>query len=243
MYGNEEVVGRAVAGIREGVFIATKVRPTHLRRNDLLSAADASLRRLNVDHIDLYQIHRPRTDVPIAETMGAMEELVDSGRVRFIGVSNFSRAQLEAAQAAMRSHPIVSNQLRYNLMDRSIEDGLLQYCTAAGVTVIAYSPLAEGPDHIRARDRQGVLGSLGERLGRTPAQIALSWCFSHPNVMAIPKASSIEHVEANCAESALEDEAVRLLERSVRPLRRRSRIELAARRLARPLARRLGMRR
>ena len=174
MYGNEEVVRRAVAGIREGVFIATKVRPTHLRRSDLLNAADTSLRRLNVDHIDLYQIHRPRSDAPIAETMGAMEDLVDSGRVRFIGVSNFSRAQLEEAQAAMRSHPIVSNQVRYNLIDRSIEDGLLQYCTAAGVTVIAYSPLAEGLDHILARDRQGALGSLGERLGRTPAQVALS---------------------------------------------------------------------
>ena len=236
MYRNEEVVGRAVTGMRDLAFIATKVSAEHLRRQDLLIAADASLKRIGVDHLDLYQIHRPRADVPIAETMGAMEDLVDSGRVRFIGVSNFSRAQLEEAQTAMRRHPIVSNQVRYNLIDRSIERDLLPYCEQHGVTVIAYSPFAEDFWQILARDREGALDALAHRLGVTPAQITLRWCVSHPAVATIPKASSIEHVEQNCSASEpLEPADLERVERGVRPRRSRSRLEVLARRLLRRL--------
>ena len=130
-YGTEEVVGLAIQGIRKEIFLATKVSPRHFRHADVIAAADASLKRLNTDYVDLYQLHWPNYTVPIEETMGAMEQLVDSGKVRFIGVSNFFVRDLKRAQKAMRKHKIVSNQVRYNLIDRTVETDLLEYCRRA----------------------------------------------------------------------------------------------------------------
>ena len=107
-YRTEDAVGDAIAGIREDVFVATKVSPSHFRHDDLIKAADDSLKRFRTDRIDLYQLHWPTASVPIEETMGAMDELVEEGKVRFIGVSNFSAKQLEEAQAET-SNKIVSN--------------------------------------------------------------------------------------------------------------------------------------
>jgi diketogulonate reductase-like aldo/keto reductase len=107
VYGTEDVTGQAIKGIRDKVFLATKVSGNHLRYDDVLKAADASLRELETDHIDLYQIHWPNSSVPIKDTMRAMETLVDRGQVKYIGVSNFSVRELQEAQAAMRNHPIV----------------------------------------------------------------------------------------------------------------------------------------
>jgi len=114
-YGTEEVVGQAIQGIRKDIFLASKASPRHFRPNEVLAAADASLKRLNTDYVDLYQLHWPTYTVPIEETMGAMEQLVDSGKVRFIGVSNFFVRDLKSAQKSMRKYTIVSNQVRYNL--------------------------------------------------------------------------------------------------------------------------------
>ena len=102
LYGNEQLVGQALQGIRNQVFLATKVSPQHFSRADILQFADKSLQLLGTDRIDLYQLHRPSYTVSIAETMGAMEELVDAGKVRFIGVSNFAVPELKQAMAAMR---------------------------------------------------------------------------------------------------------------------------------------------
>jgi diketogulonate reductase-like aldo/keto reductase len=101
-YGSEENVGEALKGSRERVFIATKVSPAHFKRNDVLKAADQSLLRLQIDYVDLYRLHEPSPTIPIEETMAAMEELVNAGKVRFIGVGNFSVRQLKQAQAVMR---------------------------------------------------------------------------------------------------------------------------------------------
>lgn len=136
-YGTEAVVGKAIRGVRSQVFVATKVRHENLRYDDVIRAADKSLSTLGVERIDLYQVHRPNRDVPIAETMAAMNALVGAGKVRFIGVSNFSLTQLTQAQNAS-GHPIVSNQLRYSLVNRAIEGELLQFCQQVGITVIAY---------------------------------------------------------------------------------------------------------
>jgi diketogulonate reductase-like aldo/keto reductase len=116
LYGTEDVVGQAVKDLRDRVFLATKVSADHLRYDDVLRAAEASLRRLDTNCIDLYQIHWPNWSAPIQETMRAMEALVDRGLIRYIGVSNFSVAQLREAQAAMSKYPIVSNQVLYNLL-------------------------------------------------------------------------------------------------------------------------------
>jgi diketogulonate reductase-like aldo/keto reductase len=200
-YGTEEVVGRAVHTRRREIFLATKVSPRHFRYADVIAAAEASLRRLNTDYIDLYQLHWPNYTIPITETMQAMEHLVDSGKIRFIGVSNFYVPDLKKAQHAMTKHRIVSNQVRFNLVDRTAELGLLNYCRDQSITVIAHSPLATGMQYIRKNDAKGVLDNLAKSLSCTPAQIAIGWCISREAVVTIPKSDRTEHVSENCAAS------------------------------------------
>ena len=200
-YGTEEAVGEAIRGIRDRVFLATKVSPSHFRYRDVLRACDASLRRLRTDVIDLYQLHWPNPRVPIEETMRAMEELAEAGKVRFIGVSNFSVGEMRAAQAALRRHRIVSNQVLYNLVDRGIERDVLPFCQEQGVTIIAYSPLATGLSSLLRRDREGALPRVAQETGRTVAQVALNWCLARPGVVTIPKANSVEHIREDCGAS------------------------------------------
>jgi diketogulonate reductase-like aldo/keto reductase len=230
-YGTEPVVGDAIAGVRERVFLATKVSPHHFRPRDVLEAADRSLRRLRTDHIDLYQLHEPNDAIPVEETLGAMEDLVDAGKVRFIGVSNFSVADLRRAQRAMRRHPIVSNQVRFNVADRAIAADLLPYCQASGVTVIAYSPLGRRFRDLLDWDPRGLLAELARATGRTAAQVALNWCLCHDGVVAIPKGSSVEHVLENCGASGwrLAPDQRRRLGEGIR-FRRRGRLDQLLRR-------------
>ncbi len=205
MYRTEDVVGEAVRGMRERVFIASKVSGDHLGHDQVLRAADASLRRLGVDTIDLYQIHWPSRGKPIEETMRAMETLVDTGRIRYIGVSNFSTDELAEARAAMRHHPIVSNQVLYNLRRREIERTLMPYCLRHDVTIIAYTPLDSG----RLAGKPGLFAAKGAKVlheiagarGKTSAQVALNWCTAHEGVIAIPKSDSVERTAENCGAS------------------------------------------
>ena len=239
-YCTEEIVGEAVRQVRNRVFIATKISPRHFRRSDVLIAAEKSLERLRTDYIDLYQLHRPNYTVPIEETIGAMEELVDRGKIRFIGVSNFSVSELRKAQAALSRYRVVSNQVRYSLVDRSAEVDLLRYCKENQITVIAYSPLALGINHIKAKDPHAVLNRVATLAGKTEAQVALNWCISREKVIAIAKASSVEHVVQNCDASGwrLSSEQITLLEKGIR-FRRRGRAEAALRRVARAILQRL----
>ena len=206
VYGTEEVVGAAVEGFRDRVFIATKVSGDHLRYDEVLRAGEASLRRLGTDHIDLFQIHWPSSRVTISETMSAMETLVDRKLVRFIGVSNFSLPEMRAAQAALKHYPLVANQVLYNLERRHIEADLLPYCQVNQVTIIAYTPLASGrlARHTRyPANRRGMqaVETIAADLKKTMGQVALNWCISHPNVIAIPKSNSAARVIENCGAS------------------------------------------
>src|SRR3989475_7804860 len=189
-YSTETVVGQAVAGVRNRVFIATKVSPGHFRFDSVLKAADRSLKRLGTDWIDLYQLHVPSAKVPIEETIAAMEQLVDAGKVRFIGVSNFSVAQLERARNATRKYRIVSNQVRYNVADRTIEADLLNYCHAHGLTVIAYSPLGRTFQSVLDCDPDGALADVARVTGRTMAQVAINWWLGTAGVASIRKGNS-----------------------------------------------------
>lgn len=205
MYSTEGVVGQAVKGLRQRVFIATKVSGGHLRYDQVMRAAEASLQRLQTDYIDLYQIHWPDHHVPIAETMRAMEALVGSGQVKYIGVSNFSTQELREAQAAMTRYPIVSNQVLYNLKARGIERDLLPYCQQNHITVIAYTPLSDGSLATSQRFRRDrgmqALEQVAAQVNRTLAQVALNWCTSRPNVIAIPKSNRLARIEENCQAS------------------------------------------
>ena len=242
-YGTEEVVGQAIKGVRDRVFLSTKVSPIHFRRSDVLRAAEKSLERLRTDRIDLYQLHRPNYTVPIQETMAGMEELVDRGKVRFIGVSNFSLGQLKRAQAAMSKYRIVSNQVRYSLVDRTIEPTLLHYCQRNRITVIAYSPLAQGLHRIKKRDPGNTLKNVAAVAGKTEAQVALNWCISRDGVIAIAKANCIDHVHENCAASGwrLSLGQAQRLEHGI-AFRRRGYLEAVLRRLARHCLQRFAYR-
>jgi len=205
MYRTEDVVGQAVKGIRDQVLIATKVSGSHLRYDDVLRAVEASLRQLQTDAIDLYQVHWPNSRVPIKETMRAMEALVDRGLVKHIGVSNFSVSELREAQAAMSKYPIVANQVLYNLNSRDIEQDLLPYCQKHDVTVIAYTPLDDGRlgtmSRFRHRGGMRVLEQIATEVQKTLAQVALNWCTSRSQVIAIPKSDSMTRTEENCQAS------------------------------------------
>jgi diketogulonate reductase-like aldo/keto reductase len=221
-YGSEPAVGEAVRGLRDRVFIATKVSPQNFRPSDLRRSVDASLRRLDTDFVDLLQLHEPNPAIPLDDTMGAVSELITAGKVRFAGVSNFSVAQLKAAQKALGKYPIVSNQVRYNLIDRTIEAELLPYCRANHVTVIAYCPLARGLSRIRDCDPTGVLDQLSRETGKSPAQIVINWCVCQTGVVAIPKGNSVEHILDNCGASdwRLNQEQLALLDERIQHRRR-----------------------
>ena len=211
---SEEVVGKAIrlAG-REMMFVATKVSEHHLHPDDVARACRGSLRRLRVQYIDLYQVHwtDPYDQVPLRETMRAMERLQREGKIRYIGVSNFAVRDLEEARSSLSRTDIVSNQVQYNLLHREIETEVIPYCTREGITILAYSPLARGlltgkygskhrpTDQVREgavlfkpknlREVVPVIRELREiakSRGKTPAQIALAWLRSHPGVVTIP---------------------------------------------------------
>ena len=190
---SEEVVADAVKGIREDIFIASKVSPENLHHDDVIKACRASLQRLGTSYIDLYQVHWPNSKIPIRETMSAMETLVREGAVRFIGVSNFSVAETDEARDALAKEDVVSNQAEYSLTNPHAESEILPYCVKEKMTLIAYSPLARG--QIAA----SVPRALLQKYSITPAQAMLSWVTRNDQVVAIPKAASIPHLEENAS--------------------------------------------
>ncbi len=200
MYGTEDTVGRAIEG-QDDIFIATKVSAHHLHYDDVIKAAEASLKRLKVSCIDLYQVHWPNPHIPIRETMHAMEALVKRGKIRHIGVSNFSVLEMKEAQEALSTETIVSNQVEYSLLSREIEVDVLPYCSSEKITIIAYSPLARGHISSARSGNSALLDQIAERYRKTRSQVALNWLTSWENVVVIPKADRLDHVRENCGAS------------------------------------------
>ncbi len=201
MYGNEEMVGRALAGI-DGIKIATKVSPHNFRPDDVIKACSRSLAKLKIKEIFLYQLHWPNHSVPIGETMHAMEQLQKEGKIRHIGVSNFDAKEFEAAQAAMKRSQIVSNQIEYSILVRYIERELLEFCQKNKITIIAYSPLARGTIFSeKYKDLTKLLGRIAANHSKSIAQVALNWLINKKNVVAIPKATDERHVVENAGAS------------------------------------------
>lgn len=195
---SEEVVGNAVETDRESVFIATKVSAENLSYDRVLRACESSLKRLQTSYTDLYQVHWPNPSIPISETMKAMERLVGEGKVRHVGVSNFSVQQTREAQTALSKTSIASNQVEYSLLDRSIEDDLLPFAAKEHISIIAYSPVARGQIPQGGRDKRWqLLEKIASKYGKTRAQVALNWLIAKEPVMAIPKAIRLDHVKEN----------------------------------------------
>ena len=211
IYGSEPLVGEAIKETkRDELFIATKAWPTHLGRDALKRSLERSLKRLGLTYVDLYQIHWPNPVVPIRETMEAMEDLIDDGKIGHVGVSNFSLKQIQEANSSLRKSQLSSVQLPYNLTDRKVESGILPYCHREGVALLAYYPLAHGK---LASQRK--FGLVSRKYGKTASQLALKWLSRQDQVFPIPRASRAQHVAegANASEFDLSEEDARALER------------------------------
>lgn len=190
---SEEVVAKAIKDFkRDKVFIATKVSPENLDYDSVIKSAKASLQRLETNYIDLYQVHWPNPRIPIKETMRAMEYLVDKGLIRYIGVSNFSAKQVEECKVSLSKYDLVSNQVKYSLIDRSIEKDLLPYCNKEGLTIIAYSPLERG--RLVEGEYNKKFEPFTKKYNKKMVQIALNWLIHKPQIIIIPKTIKINHL-------------------------------------------------
>jgi len=192
---SERTIGKAIKGKRDKVIIGTKFSPENNGYNSIISAAEASLKRLKTDYIDLYQIHWPNPAFPLWETIRAMEDLIQQGKVRYIGVGNLSFNELQEAQS-IAAHTITSIQLEYNLFERMVEKEILPFCEVNKTFLIAYSPIDQGRVTDGKRQRK-ILKEMAEKYEKTPTQIALRWLIHQPTVIVIPKTASCKHLQAN----------------------------------------------
>jgi diketogulonate reductase-like aldo/keto reductase len=196
MYGEggaEKVVGEAIAPNRSSVFLVSKVYPHNASRQGTIAACERSLKRLNTDYLDLYLLHW-RGSVPLAETLDALYTLKQAGKIREYGVSNFDLDDMEEAVTLKHGDEIATNQVLYNLMRRGVEWDLLPWCRQKKIPIMAYSPIEQG----RLLNHRA-LETLAEQHGVTSAQIAIAWLLHQPQVIVIPKSSTIAHIEQNYA--------------------------------------------
>ncbi len=192
MYGSggaEEVVGEAIAGRRNDVFLVSKVLPGNASRNGTIAACERSLRRMKTEVIDLYLLHWQGSH-PLSETFAALNALQQAGKIRAWGVSNFDTADMIQAEK-VDIHNNCINQVLYNLGSRGIEWDLLPWLRKRNIATMAYSPLHQ--THLIQR---GPMQTIAKELGITPAQLALSWLL-HQNTIPIPKSSNLKRIEEN----------------------------------------------
>ena len=200
MYGSgrsEELVGEAVAGRRDQVFLVSKVLPSNASRQGTKKACEKSLKRLRTDVIDLYLLHW-RGSYPFEDTVAAMLELKQEGKIRHWGVSNMDVDEMDEIVSVRKGNTCAVNQILYNLSRRGVEYDLLPWCTKHAVPVMAYSPIEQSRI---LGDR--TLASVAKRHNATPAQAALAWVLRNPGIIAIPKAGNPAHVRENAASLSL----------------------------------------
>jgi diketogulonate reductase-like aldo/keto reductase len=198
MYADAEtVVGEAIKGRRDGLFIVSKVLPSNASRKGTVQAAERSLKKLGIDCMDLYLLHWEGS-YPLEETLEAFESLRAAGKIRHHGVSNFDTRAMADAEGLKAGKKITSNQVMYNLARRGIERNLLPWCQKHQVAVMAYSPLDQG-----SLKSTGALASVARRHNVAPETIAIAWTMRDPWVASIPKASNPDHVRANVAAAGI----------------------------------------
>ncbi|AEA61844.1 aldo/keto reductase [Burkholderia gladioli] len=224
MYGEgatEELVGEAIAGLRDELFLVSKVYPHNADRRSMIASCEASLRRLGTDRLDLYLLHW-RGGVPLEETLAGFEALRAAGKIRHWGVSNFDTDDMEELVAAGGAG-CATNQVLYNLARRGPEFDLLPWLAMHRMPAMAYSPI----DHQRL-PRGTVLDEIAAERGVTPEQVALAWVLRREEVLAIPKAGTVEHVRANRAaqDLLLDDAALARLDVAFEPPRAKRALEM-----------------
>ncbi|MGQ0663611.1 MAG: aldo/keto reductase [Pseudomonadota bacterium] len=218
MYGEgqaEEVVGEAIKGRRDEVFVVSKVYPHNAGRRAAALACERSLKRLGTDRIDLYLLHW-RGLVPLKETIAAFQDLKRAGKIRHFGVSNFDVGAMEEMWSYAGGRESATDQVLYNLGRRGVEFDLIPWCRKQAVPVMAYTPLEPGRLAGNAH-----LKAVAKRLGVEPLQVALAWLLAQPGVIAIPKASEPAHVRLNraAADLKLSGEDMAELDRAFPPPR------------------------
>jgi diketogulonate reductase-like aldo/keto reductase len=193
LYGSgkvETLVGDAIAGVRDRIFLVSKVLPRNASYAGTIQACEASLGRLGTDHLDCYLLHW-REDLPLAETFRAFETLRQQGKIRAWGVSNFDDTDLAEAEQLVGPGQIACNQVLYHLGQRQIEHRVLPWCEQHGVPVVAYSPFGSRGGFPASPE----LTQIATRLGATPRQVALAFLTRNPSTFAIPKSSHTVHVD------------------------------------------------
>jgi diketogulonate reductase-like aldo/keto reductase len=201
MYGSggaEEMIARAIEGVRDDLFIVSKVYPHNASRAGVVAACERSLKRLGTDRIDLYLLHW-RGSIPFAETLAGFQQLHRDGKIRYHGVSNFDRSDMAEWAALSGGETVAADQVLYNLNRRGPEWDLLPWCREHGVAIMAYTPLGQGS----MLANRGLV-DIARKRGATPAQVALAWLLRQEGMIVIPKASSQEHVRENRAALDLE---------------------------------------
>ncbi len=225
MYGEgaaEELVAEALAGQRERLFLVSKVYPHNASRRGVVEACERSLKRLKTDRLDLYLLHW-RGSVPLEETVIGFEELRRAGKIRRWGVSNFDTDDMEELFEVPDGPNCATNQVLYNVTRRGPEYDLLPWMTERGMPLMAYSPIEQG-----RIPRRGALQKVAEKHGASAFQIALAWLLQKPGVIAIPKASSPEHVRDNCRalEIRLDPEDLAAIDAEFPPPKRKRPLEM-----------------
>ncbi len=195
--GAEETIAEALRGVdRQGVFIVSKVLPYHASYKGTKEALEKTLRRLNTDYVDAYLLHWWDGSYPLEETFRAFDELIDEGKMRYAGVSNFSRRELEEAVRIFSPRPIIFDQVKYNLSDRRAEVDILPLCRKHGITMTAYSPLWQG--RYPSPEKWRVLEMVGRKYGATPFQVALNFLLTrNRDIIAIFKTENPDHLREN----------------------------------------------
>ena len=221
MYGNgaaEEIVANAAVGLRDRLFIVSKVLPYNASRKGVVEACERSLKRLKTDRIDLYLLHW-RGSVPLAETVEAFVRLQRDGKIRHHGVSNFNTEDMKEWVALAGGETVASNQILYNLSRRGPEFELIPWCQERRISIMAYSPLEQG----RMLGNRG-LQQVAQQHDATPAQVALAWLLRQDGMIVIPKATRLEHVRENRAalDLTLSDDDLAALDRSFPPPKART---------------------
>ena len=225
MYGGgaaEALVGEAIANRRAEVFLVSKVLPQHASERGTIDACEQSLRRLNTDRIDLYLLHW-REDVPLEQTLAGLARLIEDGKIRHWGVSNFDVSDLEELTALDLGAALATNQVLYNLTRRGIEFALLPWCRERAMPIMAYSPVEQGR-LLKSKH----LEKIAARLNATPAQVALAWAIREDGVIAIPKAARVEHVHENrqALDLHLTETDLAELDQTFRPPRKATPLEM-----------------
>ncbi|MFC1558614.1 aldo/keto reductase [candidate division KSB1 bacterium] len=213
---SEELVGKAIINNRDNIFISSKVSPENLSYPRLIESAESSLRRMQIECIDLYQIHWPNPTIPIEETLKGMQKLIKDGKIRYIGLSNFTFDQIKLIINDINETAIVSIQNEYNLFDRTVENEILPFCHEKKMSLIAYSPLDHGNKF--DNEKSEVLLNISQKYYIKPMQLMLRWLTSKEGVFAIPKSAKVNHIKDNAVSTdfILSKEDIKLIDNTFR---------------------------